>query len=72
MASTKKIRPEVPPTAKRLIGVPEIQERLALTEREVWRLLANGTLASVKLGRRRLVRSDELDRFIDSLTDAAS
>ena len=56
----------------RLIGVPEVALRLDITEREVWNQLADGSIPSVKLGRRRLVRSDALDAFIDSLTDAAS
>lgn len=56
----------------RLLDVPAVAERLSVGERNVWGLIHSGALPSVVLGqRRRLVRSDVLDEFIQSLGGAA-
>jgi excisionase family DNA binding protein len=61
-----------PPADRRLVSIPDAAVRLAVGEREVWKLVGNGTLPSLKLGRRRLITSDSLDAFIAARLDDAS
>jgi len=37
---------------------------LGISESMVWKLLADGSIARVKIGRRTLIRVAELDRFL--------
>ena len=59
----------VPPVY--LLGIPEVAARLAVDEKTVKRMIAAGTLFSVKLGRRRLVPSDTVDDLIAGLVAQA-
>lgn len=46
--------------------IPEVASKLGgITEREVYRMLARGDLASVTLGRRRFVEHETLVAFIE-------
>jgi excisionase family DNA binding protein len=54
----------------RLLGVAEVCFTLGVRRTKVFELFASQALAHVKLGRRTLVRADELQRFIDSLPSA--
>jgi excisionase family DNA binding protein len=51
----------------RLLTVPEVAERLNLSEAKVWRLISSGRLKAVKIDWSRRVRSDHLDEYIKAL-----
>jgi len=55
----------------RLLSVPEAARLLNVGERFAWKLIAVGELASVKLGRRRLVDIEDLERFIEQRKEAS-
>ncbi len=46
------------------IGVHEAAERLGLSERTVWTLVARGELPCRRIGRRRLFRIVDLEKFL--------
>jgi excisionase family DNA binding protein len=54
------------------VSIRDAAARLAVGEREVWKLVGNGALPSLKLGRRRLIPSDALDAFIAARLEDAS
>lgn len=54
----------------RLLKVPQVADRLGLSPNQVWELIRTRELDSVKIGASRRVRSDEVDRYIKSLTAA--
>lgn len=47
-----------------LLTIDEVAERLRVGKRTVERFLADGDLASVKIGRRRLIPAPELERYV--------
>jgi excisionase family DNA binding protein len=51
---------------KRLYNVPEVAEALRVHSSHVYRMLDSGELASIKIGKRRLVRVEAIDAFIDA------
>ena len=53
----------------RLWSIPDAAQRLGVSQRYVWQLIAQGVLRRVRLGRRTLVRDDDLVRYIDSHTE---
>jgi excisionase family DNA binding protein len=55
-----------------LVGVPEACEALNLSRAQVDREIAAGRLASVKVGRRRLVPTTALTDFVEALRQEAS
>jgi excisionase family DNA binding protein len=58
----------VPATSERLlVSTAEAADALSLSRRHVHRLIDEGRLASVRVGRRRLVPRAELTRFVASL-----
>jgi excisionase family DNA binding protein len=66
---TSALRPE---TVTRLESIRDVAFRLSLTEKEIRRMVADGRLFSVKLGRRRLIPAEETDRYIAALVEAAA
>lgn len=57
---------------RRAYAVPEVAELLGgVTERFVWHLIEDGSLPSIKIGRRRLVPAEDLDAYIKGLRDDA-
>lgn len=56
-----------PPLAVRLLSVAEACSLLGIRRTQFYKLLGRGQLKALKLGRRTLVRTDELQRFIDTL-----
>jgi excisionase family DNA binding protein len=46
------------------LTIDEVADRLRLGKRTVERFLAEGQIASVKMGRRRLVPENELERYV--------
>jgi excisionase family DNA binding protein len=55
---------EVPPPPKRAFRIPEVAELLSLSVREIERLVADGDLESIKVGRTRLITPQAIDDFI--------
>ena len=53
------------PVTDNCLSLDEVASRLALSARTVARLVASGDLASIKIGRRRVIRSSALDTFLD-------
>jgi excisionase family DNA binding protein len=47
-----------------LLTIDEVADRLRVGKRSVERWVAEGEIASVKIGRRRLVAETELERFL--------
>jgi excisionase family DNA binding protein len=62
---------EVPP-ARRLYSINEAAALLSVTPKHVYALAYDGQLATVKLGRRRLIPAEALDSFIAGLVEPAS
>lgn len=52
-------------------GVADAGEQIGLSRRTICELIASGRLASIKVGRRRLVRHVDLIDFINRQVDAA-
>lgn len=56
---------------RRLLSIKDAARCLGVGERQVWALLARGEMASVKIGRRRLIDARDLDAFIERCKEAA-
>lgn len=57
--------PDGPPPVPRLaLSVGEAAQAIGLSEREVWRRIADGALPVVRIGRRTLIRVAALDAFL--------
>lgn len=66
----QKYRPD-PNSERDLYPIPDVAHRLGISEANVWQLVADGRIASVKLGRRRLVPRLALESFVASLPAAS-
>jgi excisionase family DNA binding protein len=51
---------------RRLLSVHEVAAKLGIARLTAYGLVASGALRPVRIGRRVLVATDELDRFIDA------
>lgn len=51
---------------KLLLTVREAAETLSLSEATVWRLLERGDIPSVKIGRSRRIKTDDLRAYVNS------
>lgn len=60
----------VTPPAPVLIGVADVCCRYGMSRSHVYRLLGEGRIAAVKLGRRILITATSLDAYIASLPAA--
>ncbi len=49
-----------------LYTVPEAARLLRLSERTIWAMVAGGDLPSLKIGRSRRIRWEDLQRFVTS------
>lgn len=54
----------------RLLTVDDLMHYLSAGRTKVYELLSSGQLRSLKVGRRRLVRPQDLQRFLNDLIDA--
>lgn len=55
-----------------LLTVPEVAERLKLSDRTVWAMVKDGRLASLTVAQNQIrVEPRELDRYIDAQRDVA-
>ena len=55
-----------------LVNVDEAARRLSISHKQIYRLMTNGDLGSVHLGKRRLIPVDELRRYVKRLVDQAA
>jgi excisionase family DNA binding protein len=55
---------------KMLVTVQEAAAAISLSPAKVFQLIAEGQLQSLKIGKSRRIRVDELNRFIDLLSPA--
>lgn len=55
---------------EKLITVNEALEILRISRPTIYRLIANGSLKPVKIGKRTLFEEAELHRFLDNLKNA--
>jgi excisionase family DNA binding protein len=55
---------------KILVTVHDAATALSLSPAKVFQLIAEGQLQSMKIGKSRRIRVEEINRFIDSLTPA--
>lgn len=62
-ATTKVIEP-AQPGVERLLTIPELAARLRVSERTGWRLVHEGRIRSIKVGRARRVREAALESFL--------
>lgn len=54
--------------AARLLRVGQVAERLAISQRAVWAMLAAGTLPAIRIGRRATrIDSRDVDRLVEEL-----
>jgi len=60
------------PRPPRLLSIQEAADRLGLARSNFYRLVADGSLTTVKIGGRRLVSEAALAEFIDRAEDAAA
>ena len=51
----------------KLLSVKDIEEALNLGHTKVCELIANGDIESIKIGRRRLIKPEAIDRFIERM-----
>lgn len=54
-----------------LYAIPEAAEQLSVSARVLERLIANGDVDTVKIGRRRLVPADALADYVDRVKKAS-
>ena len=51
----------------KLLSVKDTEEALNLGHTKVCELIADGDIESIKIGRRRLIRPEAIDRFIERM-----
>ena len=66
IAAVANAKPADSQLPKTLLTVPEAAERLRIGQSSVRELLRRGEIKSLKLGKRRLIPTTEVDRIIDS------
>jgi excisionase family DNA binding protein len=50
-------------------SISEVKRISGLGNTTIFALMANGTLTSIKIGRRRFIHADSLDRLLETGTD---
>lgn len=55
-----------------LHGIPAVAKALGIGQTYTWALIKDGKIKTVLLGRRRLVRDQDLQAFAQSLTSAST
>lgn len=56
---------------KKLHSIPDAADRLSISARVLERLIADGEVATVKIGRRRLIPDEALDEYVKRLKAAS-
>lgn len=65
-------RTAVAEAPKLLYSIGEVGRLLSLSRSTAYELVWNGSLATVHIGKRRLVPADELERYVAALAGQAS
>jgi len=65
MVAGMQDEPHVPDIGDRLLRLREAAELLALSERQVWNLIAEGSVEVVRIGRSTRIRASGLRRLMD-------
>lgn len=60
-----------PDDSQRLHRVPAVAKTLDVSEKTVWRMIADGRLERVKIGRSVRVTAESLERYIDEIKAAS-
>lgn len=68
-AEVARLRNEQADDGPRLIDVETAANRLSVSERTLRSYLSDGTILSVKIGRRRLIRAKDLEKFVEDHLD---
>lgn len=63
--------PVTPASDRIAYSLDEVAARFGVTKRHIWRLIQRGEMRRVKIGRKAMVLSDDLDAYIDGLKAAA-
>ena len=58
-------------TEKLLYAIPQAAEQLSVSTRVLERLIADGEVDTVKIGRRRLVPAEALERYVEKVKAAS-
>jgi excisionase family DNA binding protein len=58
-------------SARLLYAIPDAAEQLSVSARVLERLIADGEVATVKIGRRRLVPADALTDYVERVKAAS-
>ncbi len=63
----------VPPQApvKMMLSVAEAAQALSIGEMTAWKLIREGKLPSIKIGRSRRIKTADLERFVAELPEAS-
>lgn len=69
--SNTRRKPDPTDVEPGLYGVPSAAVWLGVSEAHVWRMLTDGELTSVKIGRRRLIPRAALVAYVDNLPTAS-
>lgn len=60
------------PSTTRLLKVPDVAEQLSMHRSQIYRLIDQGKLPTVRIGSMIRIRSADLERFIDERTEGGS
>lgn len=55
----------MPKTPTRLLTIPEVARRLAVSERQVWRFIAEGDIPAIRLRGSTRVAESDLDEWLE-------
>ncbi len=64
-------KPKERESSDRMLTVADACDRLQVSKWTLYRLIGTGKLASVKIGRRRLISQRAMDRFMSQLDEEA-
>jgi excisionase family DNA binding protein len=51
----------------KMMGIDDVAEALTLANSTVRKMLANGTIPSARIGKRRLIKASDVETYINSL-----
>jgi excisionase family DNA binding protein len=68
----RKSAPNYEPNLKRLYSTEETAEALSITRKHVYTIINRGEIATVNIGRRRLILADELLRYVDHVVPSSA
>lgn len=66
VAAASSTAPAAPKAPETLLTINEVAERLRISKGLVYRMIGDGKLRSIRIGKRRLVPATEVTRLIES------